>query len=235
MGEFSRLTGVFFEPTKAFADIAERPRWIAPMILVILAGLAFAFAVSSRIGWDTVARQQIEQRAATASQQQREAMEKSMDLSVKITKFAAFGGVIVFPAIMYLIVAGILLGIVNGLMSAGLRFKQMFAIQCYASLTGVVGAILGIVVIFLKAPADFNIQNPVGFNPGAYMDPQTTGKFVQSLATSLDLFTIWTIILVAIGIKAAAGKKVTSGGALMAVALPWVAWSLLKATLAGLF
>ena len=40
MGEFSRIVGVFFEPSKTFKDIAERPTWIVPMILVILAILA---------------------------------------------------------------------------------------------------------------------------------------------------------------------------------------------------
>jgi hypothetical protein len=28
MGEFSRIVGVFFEPKKSFADIAQRPTWI---------------------------------------------------------------------------------------------------------------------------------------------------------------------------------------------------------------
>ena len=43
MSEFSRLTGVFFEPGKTFADIAERPRWLVPLLLVIVAGVAFYF------------------------------------------------------------------------------------------------------------------------------------------------------------------------------------------------
>src|ERR1035438_7102125 len=35
MGEFSRIVGVFFEPKKTFADIALRPSWLIPMILLI--------------------------------------------------------------------------------------------------------------------------------------------------------------------------------------------------------
>jgi hypothetical protein len=36
MSEISRLAGVFFEPKKAFADIAARPRWIVPLLLMIV-------------------------------------------------------------------------------------------------------------------------------------------------------------------------------------------------------
>ena len=49
------------------------------------------------------------------------------------------------------------------------------------------------------------------------------------------LFSFWTILLIAVGLKAAAGKKLTFGGALFAVVLPWAVWVLGKSALAGLF
>jgi hypothetical protein len=58
---------------------------------------------------------------------------------------------------------------------------------------------------------------------------------MYSLASSLDLFVFWTIFLMATGIKAAAGKKLSFGGALCAVALPWAVFILGKAALAGVF
>jgi hypothetical protein len=94
--------------------------------------------------------------------------------------------------------------------------------------------LLGIVVMNLKNPDEFNINNPTAFNPGAFLDPQSASKFVYSLASSLDLFVIWTILLIATGIKAAAGKKLSFGGAFFAVALPWAIWIFCKAALAGL-
>src|ERR1039457_3705923 len=52
LGEVGRITGVFIDPKKAFADIAARPRWIVPVVLLILTGLAFTYTYSTRIGWD---------------------------------------------------------------------------------------------------------------------------------------------------------------------------------------
>jgi len=95
-------------------------------------------------------------------------------------------------------------------------------------------AILTIVVMHLKNPDEINVQNALAFNPGAFMDPNQGSKFLYSLASSLDLFTFWMILLMATGLKAAAGKKLTFGGALFAVVLPWAVYVLGKSAWAGL-
>ena len=51
MNELSRIVGIFFEPDKTFADIAERPRWLVPMVLVILAGMAYIYLFGAHVGW----------------------------------------------------------------------------------------------------------------------------------------------------------------------------------------
>jgi hypothetical protein len=96
-------------------------------------------------------------------------------------------------------------------------------------------ALLAMAVMFMKPPEDFNLANPLVFNPGAFMDPMTTSKFVYSLASALDLFSLWKLALVAIGLKAAGGKLLSMGGAITAVFLPWAIWTLGAASLAGAF
>jgi hypothetical protein len=80
------------------------------------------------------------------------------------------------------------------------------------------------------------MRNPLPFfNLGGFMDPQSPLKFLHSVASSLDVFAIWTILLVAAGLKSAGGKKLSFGGSLMAVAVPWAIWVLLRASLASRF
>ena len=69
----------------------------------------------------------------------------------------------------------------------------------------------------------------------ATVAPISTPKFLYTVAMALDLFTIWGILLTAVGLKAAAGKRLSFGGALFAVALPWAVLVLLGATIAGIF
>jgi|CZKE01.1.fsa_nt_gi hypothetical protein len=238
MGEFSRLSGVFFEPTKTFTDIAERPRWFVPLLLIILATVAFYVTYGQHIGWQTFVQDMVDNNARMQQQLQSlspEQRQQSLAMQQKIYPVMYYVGPVLGMPLMYLISSAILLGIASGIMSAGVKFKQIFAIECYAGLTGIVAKLLGIVVIFLKNPDQFNLMNPLAFNPAAFMDQKTAPKFTYTLATGLDLFVIWAMILTVIGLKAAAGKKLSTGGAAVAVVLPYALLLLLGATLAGAF
>jgi hypothetical protein len=234
MSELSRIVGVFFEPAKTFKDIAQRPSWIVPMILIMLAVVGVTTTISQRIGWERVFRHQNET-SARYQQLPQDQKDQTLAMQVKFASVGGYAGALLGVPIYDLVVAAILLGIAGGIMGGGVRFKQVFAIVCYSGMPGVISAILTVVVIFLKNPDDFNLQNPLAFNAGAFMDPSASSKFVYSLASSLDLFVIWTMLLMATGLKAAAGKKLTFAGALIAVVLPWAIWTLGKASLAGVF
>jgi hypothetical protein len=238
MNQFSRLTGVFFEPGKTFADIAERPSWLVPLLLVIVAALAFYALYGQHVGWERALRHQMETSPRAQQQMDRlpaEQREAAIAMQVKFMGIGYYIGTIVMVPLMCVISAAIVLGIASGIMSAGVKFKQVFAIICYAALPGVLKNVLSIVVMFLKSPDEFNLQNPLAFNPAAFMDPINSSKFLYTVAMSLDLFTIWTILLTAVGLKAAAGKRLTFGGALFAVVLPWAILVLAGASLASLF
>ena len=219
MGEFSRIAGVFFEPTKAFADIAARPRWFVPVLLIALVSMCLTFMYSQRGGW----RVMIQQQMANNSRQPQgtpEEQQQRVEIGVKVASVIGYVIPLIIP-VMFLIVAGVLTGITAGILSAPVKFFQVFAIVCYANLPGIIRAALTIVVMQMKNLADFDLNNPLMFNPGAFMDPKTSSKFLYSLASSLDLFSLWIMLLIAIGLKAAAGKKLSFGGAFFAVFLPW--------------
>lgn len=219
MNEPGRLFGVFYEPGKVFADVAERPRWLVPLIVGILLAVSLTYAISTHIGWDQTIRQAFanNSRVADLPADQRE------QLIARSTKFASivgWVGAVIFPPLFVLIVAGILTGIFNGLLGTELKFVQMFAITAYAFLVRGLYNLLLILLLYLKPPEDFNIQvSP--FSPAAYMNRQENPKWLMSLAGSLDLFTIWTIVLLAIGFSVAA-KKLSFSKALITIAIPWL-------------
>jgi len=234
LGEGSRLAGVFFEPTKTFQDIAARPNFWVPLIMMLVTALIYLVLFSQHVGWDRMMRHQMEtsSRAAQLSPEQKEAQLQMM------TKFAPVGGyagVLVGVPLGTLLWAAILLLIVKTMMGAPVRLKQIYAVICYSAMPGVIFTALAIAVMFMKAPDDFNMQNPLMFNPGAFLDPTTTSKGLLSLASALDLFTIWKLLLVGFGLKAAGGRSLSMGGAMTAVFLPWLLFVLCAAGIAAMF
>ena len=169
MGEFSRITGVFFDPKKTFEDIAKRPSWIVPLVVIMIAALAVSMTMSQRIGWERIVRHGMEA-SSRAQQMTPEQREQGVAMGVKVASIMGYVGIIFVP-VVYVIMAAVLL-LMGAILSAGVRFKQVFAVVCYASLTTLVSSALTIVVLFLKNPDEINVQNMLAFNPGAFMDPE---------------------------------------------------------------
>jgi len=231
LGEISRLTGVFFEPTKTFEDIAARPNFWVPLIIMLVTAIVYMVLFSQHVGWERMMRQQLEA-SSQAAQLAPDQKEARLQMMIKVAPIFGYAGVLVGVPVGILIWAAILLLIVKTMMGAPVGLKQIYAAVCYAQMPGVIFSLLAIAVMFMKPPDDFNMQNPLMFNPGAFMDPSSTPKALLSLASSLDLFSIWKLLLVGFGLKAAGGKHLSTGGAMTAVFLPWALWSLCSAGIA---
>ncbi|MDW8130456.1 MAG: YIP1 family protein [Bryobacterales bacterium] len=233
MSEPARLAAVFFDPKRAFSDIATRPSWWAPLLLNILAALAFVTAYSQRIGWERYLERALESNPRTESltaEQRQRIVEQQAGLA------AAFGyvGAVAGSALSLSAVAGLLLLASNVALGAAASFRQMFAVTCYGFLPNALSSLLGILMMFLKHPEDFDLENPTAFNIGAYLDPAATPKWLLAAAGSVDLFSIWAMLLLALGVSAA-GQKVRYGRALAAILVLWLAWILLKVLRYALF
>jgi Yip1 domain len=233
MGEAGRITGVLFDPKKAFADIAAKPTWILPVVLSIVIGLAFVYIFTSRVGWDRYFHTLAE---TNTRMQQMDAQQRETQIQMQVKFGPIFGYVfgVIGPALMALIVGAVIL-LMAKIGGASLKFKQTFAIAAWASLPRVISGILALVVMFTKNPEDFNLQNPLPFfNAGGFLEPPpNSGKFIYTLATSFDLFTIWVILLLAVGISAGA-RKMPFSKAVLLVVVPWLIWVLVSSGFAGM-
>lgn len=233
MSEVGRLTGIIWEPRPVYEDLAARPRWWVPLILLTVLAVCYVVAFSRIVGWDTFMQQQFDTnpRLQQLSTEQR---AQILEQQTKIASSFGYVGAAVGVALSTLVIGAVMLGVFNFLGGASLKFRQAFSITCYSFLPTGLSTILALVVMFLKNPADFDLQNPLIMNVGAFLDPQATPKWLHSMATSLDAFSIWVILLLALGFSVA-GKNLRYSKALTLVLLPWVVYVALKSGWAGLF
>jgi len=90
----------------------------------------------------------------------------------------------------------------------------------YSSLPTVLKSILAALSLLAGVSVDtFSFQNPLATNPGYFIDPASSPGLYR-LLTSFDVFTIWMLVLGAIGITCI--SKVKSGAA-FAVVFGWFA------------
>ncbi len=230
MSEGGRLIGVFFSPGKAFADIARHPHWWVPVILIALLGTVYLNIFTQRVGWESVIRPAIErsQQSQNMPVQQREQLITNL---ARVYKYLGYGGSAVGTLFYVFIVAVLLMFLFDTMMSAGIGLKRMMAIVAYGFLPTVLQTLLSMVVLLLKDPDEFNLQNPLMFNVGAYLSPDSSAA-LRAFGSSIDLFSLWIIVLLAIGVSSTA-RKVSFGKALLTIMVPWALYVCLKTAAAA--
>jgi hypothetical protein len=232
MSEAGRIAGIFWEPKPVFQDLAERPRFWAPLIILTVLSAVYIASFSRVVGFESLIRRQIEASPRTA-QLPPDQRERAIQMGLKFAVPSAYAGAVLGFAVSALVIAGVLLGCVNLLGGAKVSYRQAFSITCYSFLPSALATILAMVVMYLKDPADFDLRNPLPLNLGAFLDRSAVGGFVHSLAGSLDLFSIWVMLLLALGFSTAA-RKMSFSKALALVLLPWAVYVLLKSGWAAL-
>lgn len=213
--QWQRVACTFTAPSKTFEDIRRGNRsWWLPLIVLALASYILFGAVVQKVGIRQTVENQItinpqaQEQMAKATPEQR---EKGLQFWKVFTEALFVAG----PALQMLygvVFAAVLMGTINFGFGGRAKFGDLFAVVYYAWLPQVVKVLLGTAVIFAgMAPESFNIKNFAPTNLGAFLDPVDTSRALYALATSLDVVTIWTLVLMSMGVAALAGVKRGAG------------------------
>jgi hypothetical protein len=127
MSEAGRIAGIFFSPGKAFADIARRPRWWVPVLLIAILGTVYINAFTQRVGWESVIRQALE-RTPNGQNMTPEQRQTAITVGARIYQYFGYGGSAVGTLFYIFIVAVIMLFLFDTIMSAGVGLKRMMAL-----------------------------------------------------------------------------------------------------------
>jgi hypothetical protein len=222
-----RLMGVFISPGETFADVARKPDFWAPLITLILGSVAVVETMLWKIGMERIIRMQLAQSSRTANMSP-EDLDKIVATQVKVGAIFAHVVGVVGPPIGLLVIAGIGILIVNVIFGARSRFKTVFSLVCYADLVTLLGAIMSIALMFFGDPDRFNSQNPVPGNIGFFLNPHDVSKPLYALASSADIFSIWLLILLGIGLSKGTGGKVKPTPIFLVFTGIWLLWVLAK-------
>jgi hypothetical protein len=215
LSQGERLIDTFTAPSKTFNDIKRGNRsWWLPFLIMVVFGYIFFAGITQKIGWTQVAQNAIHMNPK-AEEQMSQLPKDQADMRMKFTAYAMEGSFAAAPLLILAILALaslVLWGTINFAFGGKATFGSIFAVYMYASLPGLLKTILGTVVLFLgMAPESFNLNNFAPTNLGAFLSPTDTNAALYKLATAIDFTTIWSMVLLGMGIAIVAGVKRTSG------------------------
>ncbi len=217
-----RVFGVFFSPKPTFEDIVRKPSWVLPFVLLTLFSIGVTFAINQRINWRQFMTQRVEKspRSANLSAEQK---EQQIAGGAKFSPILTWAIGVCGPILFMLVVALAMWGAYSLLGGTNTDFSTSFAITSHAALTGLVSSLLFILILYLKPYGTVDLENPVATNLAALL-PDDSAKWLVALLKSIDIFTFWTLILLAIGFAATNPKKLRGSKAFTIAFSVWAVY-----------
>lgn len=191
---FQRIAGVLFAPADTFRDIARRPDIVMPLIILVIIGFVTSALIIPRMDFEAAFREQM---ASQNSKMSDADLDRAAKMGSAFGKVMAWTGP-VWGILIWAVIAGVLL-LAHRLFGGEGNFKQAFSTVLYSWIPLTInGIVTGIVAVARGEIDPTTMQTLVKSNP-AFLVDMKENPILFSALSSLDLFTIWTLILLIIG------------------------------------
>ncbi len=227
---WGRLSGVLFSPTRTFQSIAERPTWLVALLALVIASAAANYIAADRVDFEQLTRDRFEASGRTISEEQ---IETTIDFQEKWGRTISLVGIVVGGPIVYLLMA-LVFWVLLKLLDGDLPYRTALSTTLHSLMPWVVASLLTIPVILGREEIGFEeLRAGILTSNLAILAPEEAGAALTSLLSSIDVFSIWTLVLMVLGFSIAARvSRKASAGAVLGV---WAIYVLAKVGLAGLF
>jgi hypothetical protein len=190
----ARFFGVITSPRETFAAVAAHPRWIGMLALTVLVSAgSLSWFASTEVGQQAMIDQQVATTEAfgqTVSDQDYARMQQ----------MAGYMGIVqgvtiaIMSPLMTALVAGILFGAFSAFGGTA-AYRQVFAVTVHA---GAISALQSLVIW------PFNYVRESASSPtnlSVFFPMIDEGSFLASVLGTIDLFILWWVIVLAIGMS----------------------------------
>jgi len=204
-GLVNRIVGVLTAPREIYAAVVSRPRWLGVMLVtLVMTSAGYYVILSSQDMQDAIIDQQISvasSRGNAMSDQQVATLERF----IGYVPVAYAVGIFFLGPLLAAAVAGILTGIFSTLMGGSGTFRQVFSVMAHA------GVIPALSVLFVAGMVAAGVKpigvRPPGANLGVFLPMLEETSFVAVLLRSIDLFLLWWMVNLAIGLAVLYRRK----------------------------
>ena len=216
-----RILKVFWSPGDAFTEIAESkiPAW-APLIFLMVLGFGGALIFSSMIDLGELAVRAAEQGpgGGELTDEQRENIARIMNSPV--ARVFRYIGALFLPLIV-LIISGIYFGVFM-ILGSSAPFRSFYSVTAHAFLPTIVSSAVSITMILMIPSSAINPAELGIISPAIFFDPLEVSAPLMALARSLDLVTIWVLVLLTIGYRRLAPRRTSAITVAVAVFGVWL-------------
>lgn len=206
---------IFYQPSAVFDRRRDGKFGMALLVLVIACTVLY---LALRNGLAPI--QDAEFAKATAALSAKNpnlTADQISSMSGTMEKFAVVGYVVFLP--IGVLLTGAILWAVSRLVDAKESFAVAMMIATYSQVPRIVELVVNALQGLLLPPEQITSHYSVTLGVGRFLDP-STNPYIMTILGAIDVFTIWTVVLMAIGLSVVAG--IPRSKAAIAAGLVWL-------------
>lgn len=188
---------IYTSPTSALTRLKERPTWLVPLLLAIVANMAAVVVTTQYFDWNEqrqLAIERMQERNMTEEQvnQALEQMDRFGSSPLMRYGLPLAGSLI--TTVISLLVLALVYNVSLPLLGANGNFGRMLAVLAHSGLIAIPAAIVRIVLVLVKKSADVSTSLLV-------LVPNLKSGFLAIILSRIDIFAIWQLVLAGLGLK----------------------------------
>lgn len=190
----ARFIGIITSPRETFESVVAHPKWLgmlAVTTLIVIFGTVLPMTTDA--GRDAALDAQVRQMESFGIQVN-DQMYAQMRSRMGIAPYTTAASVLIVAPIITAVMAGILFAIFNAVMGGTASFKQIYSVVVHA------GAISALGQLFTGPLNYFRGTMTSATNLSVLLPMLPEGSFVARLAGMIDLFVVWWVFVLAIGL-----------------------------------
>ena len=207
-GLVARLIGIITSPRDTFQTVVAYPRWFGMLaVTTALIAVFAALPMTTEAGRQATIDQQVKSMKSFGFEVTDQIYDQ-MERGAGRLPYTTAISVIVISPIIVVIVAGILFAVFNAAMGGEASFKQAFAVVVHAGAVSALSSVFsGAVNYFRAASGDASGAMGSVANLGALLPMLPEQSFVTHLLGTIDIFLVWYVIVLAIGLAVLYRRK----------------------------
>jgi ABC-type multidrug transport system fused ATPase/permease subunit len=215
------LVDIFFQPAEVFRRREKASFWPPTLVVAVLLSV---FTYVNMNVLQPIMDAEFARQSAIMLKKNPQVTQEMLDKGRGFAEIGQrYGSIIVIPIILCCL--GLVLWGVGKLFGSRQTVSAAILVAAYSYFPRVLEAALAGAQGLLMDPAKLTSRATVQFNPARFLDPNATSQMTLAILGRVDLFVIWTTVLLSIGVYST-GRVSKTNATLIGVVM-WILGALL--------
>lgn len=224
MGFGEKFINIFLNPHKTIMALDNKPTWLVPLLLIILAGL-----IASQVTLPIESQMALKmiRNMPNISADQMKVIEEQLSGNLTLARIRGLVTSIIGIPLVFLIISGIVFFVGSIVLGGSTSFKKVFSVFTWSGLIYMLSLIVVTPLILYKQSLFVSIS------PALLLPGDAVGSTLFIFLSQLSFFIIWQVVVFAYGFACIYKFSLTK--AFISIGVLWAIWVVIITIFASTF